>query len=1058
MNISELSLRRPVLATVINLLIILFGVVGFTFLSVREYPAIDPPIVNVRTSYTGANSDVIETQITEPVEKAVNGIPGIKSITSSSSAGSSNITVEFDLNVSLEEAANDVRDKVSQAVRSLPQDLDAPPVVTKADANSEFIILLAVQSRTKGLLELSDYVENVLLERFQTINEVSAVNIFGQKRPAMRIWLQPDKLSAFNISFTEVQDALNRENVELPAGKISGNNTELIIRTMGRLTTEKDFSDLIVRQDSAGIIRMSDVAKVELGPENEESSWRYNGVNAVGLAIIPQPGANYINISDEFNRRLQDIKKTEKSDIEMNVLVDTTRNVRRSLEEVKETLIISLCLVVLVIFFFFRNWLIAVRPLIDIPISLVSSFFIMYLAGFSINVLTLLAIVLATGLVVDDGIVVTENIFRKLEEGMSIKRAALIGSREIFFAVISTSITLAVVFLPVIFLQGFVGRLFREFGVVVAGAVLVSAVVSLTITPVLNVYMTKKDSGHGKFYEKTEPFFEAMENGYKNLLTGFLKIRWFAWVLVALCGGIIYIIGSTIQNEIAPLEDKSNVRLTITGPEGASYDYMTAIGTDLVNYLYDSIPERDYVFGNIPGFGGNGGVNSGSLRLALIDPKNRKRSQSEIARDLQGKLRRFNNARIFPIEEQTISVGGGRGSLPVQFIIQNLDFEKIKAVIPKFLEEARKDPTFSNVDVNLKFNKPELQLQIDRIKAKALGLSITDVGGAIQAAFSGRRAGYFTMNGRQYQVISQVERANRNEPVDINNIYVSTSTGDKIPLSSVVQMVETSNPPSLYHYNRFKAATMSASLAEGKTIGDGVKAMQRIGSKLLDETFQTSLSGPSRDYAESSSNTTFAFGLALMLIYLVLAAQFGSFIDPLIIMITVPLALCGALISLWVFGQTLNIFSQIGMIMLIGLVTKNGILIVEFANQKREQGIPKNQAVLEAAAQRLRPILMTSLATALGALPIALSIGAAATSRIPLGIVIVGGIIFSLLLTLLVIPAIYTYMSGEHKKDTNKEYDEVHREERLEEEKLLHSENGKTMDREVFKPSPMLTK
>lgn len=1055
MNISELSLRRPVLATVINLMIILFGLVGFYFLSVREYPAIDPPIVNVRTSYTGANSDIIETQITEPVEKAVNGIPGIKSITSSSSAGASNITVEFDLSVSLEGAANDVRDKVSQAVRSLPQDIDAPPVVTKADANSEFIILLAVQSRTKGLLELSDYSENVLLERFQTIKEVSAVNIFGQKRFAMRIWLQPDKLSSYNVSFNQVQNALDRENVELPAGKISGNNTELVIRTLGRLTTEKDFNDLIVREDPTGIVRLSDVAKVELGPENEESSWRYNGVNAVGMAIIPQPGANYIQISDEFNKRLEEIKKTEKSDIEMNVLVDTTRNVRRSLQEVKETLIISLCLVILVIFFFFRNWLIAIRPLIDIPISLVSSFFIMYVAGFSINVLTMLAIVLATGLVVDDGIVVTENIFRKLEEGMSIKKAALLGSREIFFAVISTSITLAVVFLPVIFLQGFVGRLFREFGVVVAGAVLVSAVVSLTLTPVLNVYMTKKNSGHGKFYEKTEPFFQGMENGYKNLLTRFLKVRWIAWVLVIVCSGLIYFVGKNIQNEIAPLEDKSNIRLNITGPEGASYDYMTNVGSELVNYLYDSIPERDYVFGSIPGFGGNGGVNTGSLRLALIDPKSRNRTQAEVAKDLQVKLKRFNNVRVFPIEEQTISVGGGRGSLPVQFIIQNLDFEKIKNVIPKFIEEARKDPTFSNVDVNLKFNKPELQLQIDRIKAKDLGLSITDVGGAVQSAFSGRRAGYFTMNGRQYQVISQVERSERNEPVDINNIYVTTNAGQKISLSAVVNMVETSNPPTLFHYNRLKAATMQASLAEGKTIGDGVKAMQQIAFKLLDPTFQTSLSGPSRDYAESSSNTSFAFGLALLLIYLVLAAQFGSFTDPFIIMITVPLALCGALLSLWLFGQTLNIFSQIGMIMLIGLVTKNGILIVEFANQKREQGIPKNRAVLEAATQRLRPIIMTSLATSLGALPIALSLGAASTSRIPLGIVIVGGIMFSLILTLLVIPAVYTFMSGEHKKDTNLEYDEVHRQEKLEEEKLLHSVNGKSS--EEFIPSPAKT-
>jgi HAE1 family hydrophobic/amphiphilic exporter-1/multidrug efflux pump len=1014
-----------VFATVLNILIILFGVVGFTFLSVREYPAIDPPIVNVSTSYTGANSDIIESQITEPLEKAVNGIPGIKSISSSSSAGSSNITVEFELSVSLEEAANDVRDKVSQALRSLPQDVDAPPVVSKADANSEFIILVALQSRTKGLLELSEYAENVLLERLQTIPEVSSVNVFGQKRYAMRIWLQPEQLNAFNISFNDVQQALNRENVELPSGKIAGNNTELIIRTLGKLTTEEDFNSLIVRQDPTGIVRLSDVAKVELGPQNEESSWKYNGVNAVGLAITPQPGANYINISNEFNKRLDEIKKTEKSDIEINTLIDNTKNVRRSLAEVKETLFIALTLVILVIFFFFRNWAIAIRPLIDIPISLIACFFIMYLADFSINVLTLLAIVLATGLVVDDGIVVTENIFRKLESGLPIRKAALIGSREIFFAVISTSITLAVVFLPVIFLEGFVGRLFREFGVVVAGAVLVSALVSLTITPVLNVYLTRKNSGHGKFYDKTEPFFRGMENGYKNLLTRFLRIRWFAWVLVLVCGGIIYVIGSTIPSEIAPLEDKGQLRLNVTGPEGASYEYMTKVGEGLVNYLYDSIPERDFVFGAIPGFRSTG-VNSGSLRLALIPPDERERTQSQIAKELQQKLNRFNNARIVPIEEQTISVGlQSRGSQPVQFIVQNLDFKKLEDAIPRFLEEARKDKTFQNVDANLKFNKPELQLQIDRIKAKDLGLSITDVGSAVQSAFSGRRAGYFTMNGRQYEVIAQVERSNRNEPLDIEKIYVRNSAGQNIPLGSVVNFIETSNPPTLFHYNRFKAATISASLAEGKTIGDGVKAMQRIADGVLDESFQTSLSGPSRDYAESSSNTAFAFGLALVLIYLVLAAQFESFTDPFIIMITVPLALAGALLSLWMFGHTLNIFSQIGMIMLIGLVTKNGILIVEFANKKREEGIPKKQAVLEAATQRLRPILMTSLATALGALPIALSIGAAATSRIPLGIVVVGGIMFSLLLTLLVIPAIYTYVSGKHKKDVNKEYDEA---------------------------------
>jgi len=1015
MNISELSLKRPVLATVMNLLIILFGVVGYSFLALRDYPAIDPPIVNVRTSYVGANADIIESQITEPLEKEINGIPGIKSINSSSSIGSSNITVEFNLDVNLETAASDVRDKVGQAQRNLPQDIDAPPVVSKADANSDFILLMAVQSHSKGLLELSDYAENVLQQRLQTINGVSAINILGQKRYAMRIWLQPDKMNTYNISFNDINDALNRENVELPAGKIYGNSTELTIRTLGRLTTEDQFNNLIIKESAAGIIRLSDVAKVELGPENLEQSWKYNGVNAVGLAVIPQPGVNYVKISDEFNKRLEEIKKSNKSDITFNVLIDNTRLVRQSISEVEETLMISFSLVVLVILFFFRNILIALRPLIDIPISLIATFFVMYVAGFSINILTLLGIVLATGLVVDDGIVVTENIFRKLEGGLPIRKAALEGSKEIFFAVISTSITLAVVFLPVIFLEGFVGSLFREFGIVVATAVLISAFVSLTITPVLNVYLNTKNAQHGWFYRKTEPFFTGMESGYKKLLGNFMKVRWLAWVIVVACGVIIWFTYNNLQSELAPMEDRNTVRFSITGAEGTSYDQMQKISDKVVNYLYDSVPEKDFVFTSTPGFGGTG-VNSGFGRVGLVPANERIRTQNEIAQDVSKRLPQFNDARIFAIQEQTISVGlGSRGALPVQFILQNLDFDKLQEMIPKFLEEARKDPIFQNVDVNLKFNKPELQLTIDRIKAQDLGLSTTDVAAAVQAAFSGRRLAYFIMNGKQYQVIGQVERTDRSKPADIEKLYVRNSRGENIPLTSVVKLEESSSPPTLYHYNRFKSATISASLAEGKTIGDGVAAMRSISNKLLDESFQTSLSGPSRDFEESSSNTAFAFGLALLLIYLVLAGQFESFIDPFVIMITVPLALAGALLSLYIFGQTINIFSQIGMIMLIGLVTKNGILIVEFANKKREFGMPKMKAVLEASAQRLRPILMTSLATSLGALPIALSLGASATSRVPLGIVIVGGILFSLILTLFVIPAVYTFLSGKHK-------------------------------------------
>ncbi|PAC30328.1 efflux RND transporter permease subunit [Flectobacillus sp. BAB-3569] len=1023
MNISELSLKRPIFATVMNILIVLFGAVGFSFLSVRDYPAIDPPIVTVSTSYTGANPDIIENQITEPLEKEINGIPGIRSITSSSTLGRSTITVEFNLGSDLEAAASDVRDKAAQASRNLPQDIDAPPVVSKADANSDFILLLAIQSKSKSLLELSDYAENVLQQRFQTINDVSGINILGQKRYAMRLWLKPDLMNSHNISFTDLQTSLSRENVEIPAGKIYGAGTEMTIRAMGRLTSEQQFRDLIIRQDADGIVRLGDIAEIELGPENLETSWKFNGVPAVGMALVPQPGANYIDIADEFYKRLEEIKKENKSDIEFKLLIDNTKNVRNSLKEVEETLIISLGLVIIVIFLFFRDWLIAIRPLVDIPISLIATFFVMYWAGFSINVLTLLGIVLATGLVVDDGIVVTENIFRKLEEGMPIRKAALEGSKEIFFAVISTSLTLAVVFLPVIFLQGFVGSLFREFGIVVAGAVLISAFVSLTITPVLNVVMSRKKHSYGWFYLKTEPFFVEMENGYKKMLKGFMNIRWMAWVIVVVCAGIIWFIGKDIQSEIAPMEDKSSVRFTITAPEGSSFDFTKNVAEELTTYLNDSVPEMDFVFNAVPGFGGSGGTNSSIARVGLVPPTERKRSQQKIAKDLNEKLSQFNNARIFAVQEQTISVGSGsRSSLPVQFVIQNVDLNKIKTVLPKFLEEARNEKTFQNVDVNLKFNKPELLMTFDRIKIKDLGLTTQDVVSAVQGAFSGRRLAYFTMNGRQYQVIGQVERTDRKQPLDITNVYVTNSRAERIPLSAVVKLEESSNPSTIYHFNRLKSAIVSASLAEGKTIGDGVKAMQKIAGKTLDNTFQTALNGPSRDYAESSSNTSFAFGLALVLIYLLLAAQFESFKDPLTIMLTVPLALAGALLSLWIFNQTLNIFSQIGMIMLIGLVTKNGILIVEFANHKRAEGLSIFEAVVEASAQRLRPILMTSLATSLGALPIAMSLGAAATSRIPLGIVVVGGILFSLILTLLVIPAVYTFISG--KKDHQPEPDE----------------------------------
>jgi len=1015
MNISEVSLKRPVLAFVMNIIIVLFGVIGFKFLGVRDYPAIDPPNVNVRTSYSGANADIIESQITEPLEKSINGIAGIKNITSSSSQGTSNINIEFELGVDLETATNDVRDKVSQAVRSLPQDLTTPPVVSKADANSDAIISMTVQSKTRNPLQLTEYATNTLVERLQTIPGVSSVQIWGEKKYAMRIWLDPAKLSAYSLTPLDVQAALNKENIELPSGKISGNNTELTVRTFGRLYTEEDFENVIIKSAPSGDIRLKNVGEAVLGPENEESVLRESNIPMVGLAIVPLPGSNYVEIASEFYKRLDQIKKEVPEDIELSIAMDQTVFILRSIDEVEETLIISFLLVVLIIYLFFRDFIIAIRPLIDIPVSLVATFFIMYLLGFSVNVLTMLGIVLATGLVVDDGIVVTENIYKKLEGGMNKYQAALEGSKEIFFAVISTSITLAVVFLPILFLQGFVGRLFREFGVVVAGAVLVSCFVSLTLTPVLSVKLTRSHHEHSWFYRVTEPFFAGMENGYSRMLGAFMRVRWAGIVIIFLCIGAAYLVGTNLQSELAPMEDRNQFRLQLSAVEGTSYDYMDQYVQDMTNFVMDSIPEyRTALTVTAPGFSGSGSVNSGFVRVTLSDPKDRKRSQQQIVDYVNKNLGHFPEGRAFAIQEQTISVNR-RGGLPVQFVIQNNNFEKLRAALPKFLEAANDNPTLQGVDVDLKFNKPELKVEINRLKAAQLGVSVQDIAQTLQLAYSNLRFGYFTKDGKQYQVMGQVARMDRDDPDDLKNLYVRTTSGQLVSIDNLVNVEESTTPPSLYHFNRYKSATVSAGLAPGKTIGDGIKAMEQIKSQVLDDTFSTSLAGTSRDYAESSSNTAFAFVLALVLIYLILAAQFESFIDPFIIIITVPLAIAGAFLALSIFGQTINIFSQIGMIMLIGLVTKNGILIVEFANQKREEGMSRMAAVLEASRLRLRPILMTSLAMALGSLPLALSLGAASTSRRPLGIVIVGGIMFSLILTLFVIPAMYSYLSRQKK-------------------------------------------
>lgn len=1019
MLLSDIALRRPVGSIVLSILIMLFGVVGYTFLGVREYPAIDPPTISVRTTYTGANAEIVESQITEPLEKAINSVEGIRSINSSSAVGSSNITVEFDLSADLERAANDVRDKVAQAVKNLPQDIDAVPTVSKSDANSDPIIFIPIQSTKMNDLQLSDYAENELQEKLQTIPGVSEVRIFGQHRKAMRLWMDPEKLAARNLTVEDVFNALNRENIELPGGKITGDKTEFTIKTFGSLKTEDDFNNLIVYSSGNTIVRFKEIGEAVLGPENVETNARISNTSAVSLAIIPQPGANYIAIADELYKRYNEIRESMPDGMIMSVGLDKSKFVRKSITEVQETLFIAILLVVLIIYLFFRNWVIALRPLLDIPVSLIGTFFIMYIFGFSINVLTLLGIVLATGLVVDDGIVVTENIYKKIERGIDRMTAAREGTREIFFAVISTSLTLAVVFIPVIFLQGFTGRLFREFGIVVAGAVLISALVSLTLTPVLNVKLGKANAEHSRFYNWSEPFFRGMESFYRRSLDRFMRRRWLAIALLAICIGLIFIVGGNLPGELAPLEDRSAVRCPVTAPEGTSFDYMDDIMYRFTAEVIDSVPEANMIFGlTSVGGGGTASINSGTLIVRLVDPEERDATQQEIADRIGRIAKHYPEAKIFTAQEQTISTSLSAGSQqPVQMVIQNLNFEKLSKALPLFLEEAQKDSTFSNVDVNLKFNKPEIDLTIDRLKASQLGVSVQDISSALQLALSGRRFGYFKQDGKQYQVVGQVDRNNRDEPADLNALYVRNKNGEMIQLANLVEQRDSISPPTLYHYNRYKSATFSASLAPGKTLGDGIAAMQRVADKVLDDSFQRALAGPSRDYADSSSNTSFALILALVLVYLILAAQFESFRDPFVIMLTVPLAMAGALASLWIFGQTLNIFSQIGMIMLIGLVTKNGILIVEFANQLRHSGSDKSQALKDAAVARLRPILMTTLATVLGALPIALALGAGAKSRMPLGIVIVGGLLFSLVLTLYVIPAMYSYLGHNDKKE-----------------------------------------
>ena len=1006
MSISTTTINRPVLATVLSLLIVIFGVIGYTSLGVRDYPSVDNPVISVRCSFPGANADVIETQITEPLEAAVNGIPGIRAISSSSRDGSSSINIEFNLEVDLETAANDVRDKVSGAMRRLPQDVD-PPVVEKSDADAQSIFSITLQSETRDIIDLSEFAEINFKERLQTISGVSSVGVWGSRRYSIRMRMDPILLAAYKITPLDVRQAVSRENVELPSGMVEGSTMELTVRTLGRLRTIDDFNNLIIIRSGERIVRFSDIGSAEVDAENTRSILKRNGVPMVACVLVPQPGANYINIVDEAKRVVEELKKTIPEDIEVGVGFDNTIFIRESISEVKMTILQAFLLVILIIFLFLRNWRTTLIPIIAIPISVIGAFFIMYIAGFSINILTLLAIVLSIGLVVDDAIVVMENIYTKIERGMPPKEAAIEGSKEIFFAVIATTITLVAVFFPIVFLQGVTGRLFREFSIVIAGAVIISSFVALTFTPMISSKLLKRNAQEGRFYKWTEPFFVWLNSVYASSLEKFMKRRWTAIVFLVAAFGIIVYFWATIPSEMAPLEDRSMINVSNTAQEGATYDYMLNYTDDLYNVIKEEVPEAENVLQMV----GMGGRNRANFSISLVGPLNRARGQQEIADELSPKVAKLTGARSFVNQQQTF--GGRRGGMPIQYVIQAKNLDSLKKVIPLFLSEVAQSDVFSNSDVNLKFTKPELSINIDRDKASLMGISIQNIAQTLQLSMSEQRIGYFIRNGKQYQIMSQIDQSMRNKPVDLANIYVRSDAGELVQLDNLITMEESSMPPQLFRYNRFVSATVSAALAKGYTLGDGIEEMDKIADNVLNpDNFTTTLSGQSKDFVESTSSLLFAFLLALVLIYLVLSAQFESFRDPLIIMFTVPLALFGALLSIKISGQTMNIFSQIGLIMLIGLVSKNGILMVEFANQRKLAGLDKLSAIKDSAASRFRPILMTSLSTILGILPMVFATGAGAESRISMGVAVAGGLIFSTFFTLYIIPAMYSYISS----------------------------------------------
>ena len=1007
MVLSDICIKRPVFAAVLSLAILLIGLISYSRLAVRELPKIDQPIVNVTTTYRGASADVMESQVTKPLEDSLSGIEGVDIITSNSRAEQSDITVTFKLSRDPDSAAADVRDKVSRVRGRLPQGIDEP-VIAKTDADAFPIMFVVFSSDRHTQMQQSDYANLYIRPRLNTLPGAADVRINGERRSSMRIWLDRTKLAAYRLTTQDVEDAIRRQNVEIPAGRIESAKREFNVLSQTDLATPEQFGAIIVREASGYQVRVRDVARVEIAPANERVITRFKGNPGISMGVVRQSTANTLDLAVAVRREIAEINKNLPEGMKLVMSYDSAVFIEESTKNVFVTIVEAVALVAFVIFLFLRNVRATLIPLVTIPISLIGTFTLLYAAGFSINILTLLAMVLAIGLVVDDAIVVLENIYRNIEKGMQPVEAALVGSREIGFAIVAMTLTLAAVFVPLAFGQTRTDRLFIEFALALAGAVMVSGFVALTLSPMMCAKLLKHEPKHGKLYNSIEAFFEWQTAGYKKWLTASLERRWIAIAIWVVFAGVSAPLFMTIKSELAPLEDRGVIFGPFSSPEGSTIQY-TAQYSRQMEEIYASVPEHSRFFVN----NGNPTPDAGFSILILKDWSERKRTSVEVAAEIRPKMRAIPGINAFPVTPP--SLGGGRDK-PVQYVLMTqAPYPELARMVERLREELAKSPVLVNVDTDLRLSQPELRVRVNREKLGDIGVPVDTVGRTLETMLGGRIVTRYKQEGEQYDVIVQVAPGDRSTPNDISDIYVRGRTGEMVSLANVTSLHEGVSPRNLNHFNRLRSATVNAEIAPGYSLGEALQVMQTAQQKVLPQV-QTDLLGQSREFREGASTIFVTFLLALAFIYLVLAAQFESFVDPLVIMLTVPLSITGALIALWATDNTLNVFSKIGLITLVGLITKHGILIVEFANQLQAQGRNVKEAVIEASVLRLRPILMTTGATVLGALPLALASGAGAESRQQIGWVIVGGMTLGTLLTLFVVPTFYTVFARGHQK------------------------------------------